>query len=835
MQENIPNISNNRTEDSIETSLRSIAQNILVAIFGLLPILFIPVSYVPLEYAKTIIVIVGVLIALIFFSLSVLRSGSIKLASPLLLIAFWGVVFVTMLSALLSGDIRDAFIGDLFGVHTAVFIFLMALTSTMIVLFGQSKASIMRLYLLLSGSAVVLTVYHVLRLFLGPNALSLGLFNSSVSSPIGDWNQLGLFFGLVILLGMVAIEQLPLTKWGKGMFTGVILLSLLMLAVVNFVAVWVVLALVSLVMLMYGLTKDRFSAQEETVAKSTTSIQSILVSVAVFVVSLVFIIGGSTVGTFISQKTNISFVEVRPSFEATVDIARSVYKDNAFVGAGPNKFADAWRMHKDSSINQTVFWGTDFSAGSGYIPTLFVSTGIFGVLVFMTFLFFWFKAGIRMLFASQTSDRFWYFIASSSFVAATYLWIISFVYVTGTTMLLLAAVFTGIACVAYTTIVPTRTIDLSVFRNKRSGIVLVGVVMLFILVSASAMYYTSRHYSSVATFNKALLSATPGSSIEDVEKSIAEAYAVNSNDLYAREIAQYQIAKMNTLMGIQEPTAEQQQQFQQAAANGINAAQLAIQNDDTDPRNYVALGTLYGILSVAGVQDVLDRSLSAFEVAKKNDPSNPQYDLLIAQVYYQTGDNDAAREAVLRAIQLKSNYTDALFLLTQIDIAAGNVDSAISATESIVSLERNNPARHYQLGVLYLSADRVDEAALAFERAVALDKNYSNARYFLALAYAEQGKTDEAVSQLEAVAALNPDNTTVTTLIEQIKAGDIPGRGTDLSEQPVSEVTTDPQDGAEVTNEDLESSLVSPVNVVPEDAVDESANPVDASTEETIN
>lgn len=816
MQDTIYSQKTERPADNIETTLRSVAQNILVAVFGLLPIFFIPVTYVPLEYAKTIVVIIGSLIAVIFFSLSVLRSGIIKLTSPLLLVAFWGVALVAVLSAVLSGDLRDSLVGDLLGVHTAVFLLLMALTSTMIVLFGQSKESVLRLYMLLSGSAVVLTIYHVVRIFFGPDTLSLGLFGSSVSSPIGGWNQLGLFFGLVILLALVALEQLPLTKWGKWAFSFVILLSLLMLAVVNFIAVWVILSLVSLVMLMYSLTKDRFAAEAGAVVKSSTSsVQSVIVSATVFIASLVFIMGGSTVGTAISEMTGVNFVEVRPSFEATVDVARDVYKENAFVGVGPNKFSDAWRQYKDQAINQTVFWNTDFTAGSGYVPTFFVTTGIFGVIAFLTFVFFWFKAGLRMLLAAQTSDRFWYFIATSSFVAATYLWGMSFIYVTGTTMLLLAALFTGIVCVAYTSIIPTRAFTISVFNNRRSGIVLVGVVMILIVASASAMYYTTRHYSSVATFNKALQSVAPGTSIELVEQKIAEAYGVYNNDLYAREIAQYQIAKMNTLLSLSSPTAEQQQQFQQAAANGINAINLALQNDITDPRNHLTQGTLYGILAAAGVSDVSDKALSAFAAARQYDPVNPVYNLLEAQIKTRTGDIEGARESVLKAIELKPNYTDALFLLTQIDIAAGRVNDAILATETIVSLERNNPARYYQLGVLYSSAGRVDDAISAFERAVQLDNGYANARYFLALAYVEKGRDEEAIAQLEVVHDLNPENTAVQTAIDQIKAGTINTGFGQISEQPVSDSTLDSQ--ADLTDEDLESSLVSPVNVVPEE------------------
>jgi hypothetical protein len=431
MQETILSSERAETKDPIESALQNISQNIIVFVFGLLPLLFIPVIFVAFDYTKTLAVVIGVLLAVIFFSLSVLRSGKVFLSTPLALFGLWGVALATVLSAVLSGDMRDAFLGDDIGVHTSLFVVLLALIATVTSLIGLTKSTILRLYVVLTGSAVVLGLFHILRLVFGPEFLSLGIFNDLVSTPIGGWNDLALFFGLSILLSLVALEQLPLTKWGKSLFSGVICLALVILAVVNFFAVWIVLGLVSLVVLMYTLTKDRFAEKTLTLEgkKNSVSMQSVVLSVLVFIVSLVFIIGGGGVGGYLSKLTGISYIEVRPSFEATMEITRSVFGENAFVGMGPNKFVDAWRLYKDPSINETVFWATDFKGASGYITTFFVTTGIVGIVAWLTFFGLFLFAGFRMLFKSTHADRFWYFIGSSSFAAAAYLWGMSLVYV----------------------------------------------------------------------------------------------------------------------------------------------------------------------------------------------------------------------------------------------------------------------------------------------------------------------------------------------------------------------------------------------------------------------
>jgi cytochrome c-type biogenesis protein CcmH/NrfG len=819
MEETIFKKEHGTSEDKVEMFLLSISQNIVVFVFGLLPLFFIPTAHVSLEYAKVVFVIVGMLLAIIFFSLSVLRSGQARISAPWALGGFWIVGIATVVSALLSGDMRDAFLGDNFGVHTALFVVLMVLSVTVMLLIGQTKSTIMRLYVLLTGSAVLLGIFHLVRLVFGSETLSLNTFASLVSSPIGGWNDLALFFTLSILLSLVALEQLPLTKWGKILFSTVASLALIMLAVVNFFAVWVILGLVSLVVLMYSLTKDRFSEKTLTLEgkKSSVSIQSILLSVSVFIVSLIFVIGGGGVGAYISKITDISYIEVRPSFSATVDIARSVFSENALVGIGPNKFVDAWRLYKDPSINQTIFWATDFNGGSGYITTLFVTTGILGVLSWLLFLGLLLFAGFRLLFRSGHVDRFWYFIGSSSFAASVYLWGMSLIYVPGVTVLLLAAVFTSIMFTAYAALIPTKALAFSIETNKQAGFVLVGVVMIIIVASTTGLYFVGQNYASAQAFGSAVYGLQNGDDIKSVEEKIAGAYASSKNESYALELTSLQLSKINALVNAGELSDVQKQELQSSITNGIGAAQIAISQDPTDALNWVTLGSIYSVLAGASVEGAKEKAKEAFGKAVQYDPLNPLYKLLTAQLESRTGDMVAARTNALEAIQLKQNYTDALFFLTQIDVSEGRVEDAINTTQAIISLEPNNPARYYQLGILQSANKKLDDAIVSFNQAVALDANYANARYYLAIALAQKNDIKGAVEQLEAVLALNPGNAQVMDLIAQLKAGNGLESLTNTTQEQAA--VTEPETVTSVedtvtTTEAPDTSLITTVNTV---------------------
>ena len=89
MQENMLPQQRPQLSDKIESVLQAISQHVSVFLFGLLPLIFVPVLYLPGDYVKTAFVIVGICIGLIFWSLSVLRSGKIVIGGPLALWALW--------------------------------------------------------------------------------------------------------------------------------------------------------------------------------------------------------------------------------------------------------------------------------------------------------------------------------------------------------------------------------------------------------------------------------------------------------------------------------------------------------------------------------------------------------------------------------------------------------------------------------------------------------------------------------------------------------------------------------------------------------------------------
>lgn len=811
-----------RQNDTVSVSLRSYAQTILVVIFGLLPLIFIPTAVAPFEYTKALVVVAGLFIALVLYSLSVLRSGTITIGVSYTLIAMWAIALVGAISSLLSGDLKDSFIGDLFSIHSTLFLAVLALVPTVWVLLKPTKSSVMRMYILFAFSTIVLVLFHTLRLFFGADFLDFGVFVNKVATPVGSWNDLALFMGLTVILSLVTLEHLSLTKVGRILFLAVVLLSLVMLAVINFFTVWLVLGITSLVMVVYTVGKDKFTAPQPplmepaSTPQSSANTLSLWISLFVFAISAFFVIGGATLGGWISQHTDISYVEVRPSLEATADIARNVYQENAFLGIGTNKFTDAWRLYKSPSINVTPFWNTDFNAGNSYISTFFVTTGVLGGIAWITFFVLFLIRGTRGLLGTTGGDKLWYFIGVSSFVGAVYIWGMSIIYVPGIVILLLGALCTGISLYAINVLTQTTGKTLTVGTNRRTGFVLTLAVIVVIIGSVSILYSAGRHYSSVYTFNQSVQSLNQAQSVEQIEEEVTSAYSLFTSDIFARRIAEIQLAKMNSLVNVQNPTDEQARQFIVARDNGLQAAQVAINLDATEPSNWSIRGGIYSALAAAGFEGAKEQALADYQKAIELNPQSPVPYLESAVLEARSGNSEAARELIVQAVGLKPNFSEAFYLLTQLEIQSGDIQAAISSTRAILALEPRNAIRYYQLGVFESAAGNIDNAIQAFEQAVLIDGDYANARYLLGLAYDEKGMTEQAKAQFEKVLELNPGNETVSVLLQVLNdEGSLESLRSTVGDTVIEPEPVTDESGVVSTSQEAETSLVSPVNTVP--------------------
>lgn len=801
-----------KSSDKISMTLLKVMRYAVVALMFLVPIFFVPRLQATLGFDKALITLGISLLVVVLASLSVLRLKKVSTVLPLPLALFAGLTLSALVSALLSGDVSDGIRGSLFEVQTVGFMAVMLLSMAVPLVLQQSKKMSLTALIAFAAAAGLVILYNLLRLIFGAEFLSFASFGTLTASPIGGFNDLAVFSSVIVVLGLVTILQLPLKKWMQWTVSGFVLVSLMFLMVVNFFSLWLITGFFGLLFLIYLLTKDTLFSNDngDVEAESNTPPILIFLTLIICVVSALFVIAGDYAGGQISQMTNINYIEVRPSMGATIDMVKAVYQEDAFLGSGPNRFADVWRENKDIAINETAFWNVDFVTGYGLVPTMFVTLGLLGALLLLAFHASYLFLGYKMLLKTSSDDSFWYYVGTASFTATIVLWAIAYLYAPGAAVLIITALFTGLTFVAYQALVPAATKTIPLANSRRQGFFLMAISVIAVVGSVVVLFGVGKQYIAEANFTEIGRTAT---TIEEYELGVQSSYQLFQDDKFVLAWARAKTSYLLQLLGTPEPTEADQQAFVTTAQQTIQLAQEAIRLDPTRPDGYAILADVYYALAQAGIEGAQDQALAVLQDAKWRDPMDPSYDLFSAYITAQTGDTEGARTNAQQALSLKRNYGEALFLLAQLDIQDGNVEGAIATTQQLVTFEPNNPTRYYQLGILLAANQQFQQAVAAYQQAIRLDTNFANARYMLALTLVELGNIEQALTELRTVQENNQENAELADLIARLEAGeDITSPELGL-ETPVSE--TDPNETTEdgvVTSADTDSDLVSPVN-----------------------
>lgn len=799
------------TEVTTKSSFQTFAQAVVVALFGLLPIFFVPGLFATLGFDKAVLVIVGAVFVVVPLSFLALRRIKVVTTIPITLGLFWMVGFAAFVSGMLSDDITDSLRGSVLEPQTASFFITMALAMTIPLVLQRSKSATSKALFAFGISATVILLYTVTRFLFGADFLPFDSFTVVTASPVGTFNDLAIFAGLVVLLSLVTLVSLPVRSVVKSVLSGLILVSLGILAIVNFFNIWIVVGSFGLLVLVYLFSRDTFFTTEERTTSMVNTRIAIAMAAIICVSSVAFIMAGDYLGQKIGQLTAIDYIEVRPSLEATAGILKAVYEKNAMFGIGANRFADAWRLHKDQSINETIFWDTDFSAGNSFVSTVFVNLGLLGGVLLVAFHIGLLYVGYRMLLRPTKRDPYWYYFGVSTFTAACFIWGVSYLYVPGPTILLLGALFTGLVFVAAAMLIPqsTRTIPLASSRQRM--FFLVAISLAAIAMSLAVLFTVTRQYVAEFRFTKAVVQGVDPATLGTVVHSSFNLYP---DERFKNMLAQAQLSIVASLLGVQNPSEEQQKTFLAAAELALVAAEEAVQGDPSDPDNHALLAGVFSNLAVVGVPGAQGRVEKALAEAMRLDPLNPGYSLLLAQLAARTGDMELARTEITKSLERKRNFTPAMYLSAQLDISEGNTEAAIATTRSIITLEPRNPTRYFQLGVLLSATNDLPGAIAAYTMAINLDPQYANARYLLALAYLNSNQTAAAQEQLKVVLETNKDNQPLIDLMAQVDSGKYVIPSQQQFEAPIEESSG--EENAGITTGDVASDLVTPVNTIPE-------------------
>ncbi|KKR62722.1 hypothetical protein A2643_02530 [Candidatus Nomurabacteria bacterium RIFCSPHIGHO2_01_FULL_39_220] len=657
----------------------------------LLPLFFLPFANIPVETSKGLLLVAGLALCIVFWTISRLIDGKIVFPKSWLLLAGFGIVLVFFISALFAGVSQVSLFGTMLDVGSFWFIFsafILMLMSAVIFQTGQ-RAKIVLLGTILSSTIVL--IFQSTHLFF-PEVTTLGVLASVTENLIGSWNALGLFAGFSGLLFLLVIEFFPISVAAKIILSIFIMLSILLAAAVNFPLVWILLGVSSLIIFIYKISLILQRRREEGVRPLADRLEEggekkhfPFVTFVVAILSLLFFMSAGFIGDFIPSRLSIANTEVSPSLKATMSVTKGVLAENPVLGLGPNRFAEAWSMYRPVVINNTQFWNVSFASGSGLLPTLAATSGGLGILAFLVFFILFLIIGAKSLFYNITQGVNFEMIVF--FVLSLYLFIASFFYFTGAVIFLLSFAFTGVF-IGLAAVNSGHEVSISFLNDHRKSFFSIVVLIILVIFSTAASFKYIERLVSIRYFFKSL--AAP--SIEDAEFAIGKALALYRNDLYLRTYAQIYLLKFNSLanQGKANLSDEDKALLQASLDQVIRGAQTAIAYDPKNYFNFQTLGSIYETLAASGIKDAYGKALEAYQTASTLNSNNPGLKLALAGVSNALGNVKEAKDYAAASLDLKPDYIEALIFLSQIAKNEGNNAVALSYATKALSIAPAN-------------------------------------------------------------------------------------------------------------------------------------------------
>ena len=738
----------------------SMARWLFVGLFALLPIFFVPLAWVGVTQGKVILVTTVLLAGALLWGIARLLEGAIKIPwTPVIAIAAL-IPISYAISTSVHGFESISLIGTGTDADSLVVVTMQyALLLLSALLFSGNPSGIVKAVRGFLGGSAIMLVLQAIHFALPTLALG-GVFTTESANSFGGWHEFSMLLGLILFLG-VALQKSSIANgvW-KYILFGNAAISVLILVLGGFFDVWacVIAACVAL-LIVRGYKEGTLSTPEYWRKEWLT--------VVLGIASLFFLVFGGFVTNALPDRINVTQIEVRPSWQGTMSISRQALSNplNLAVGAGPNTFTREWGLYKSTSVNQTLFWNTDFQVGVASIPTTFITTGILGVLAWILFLvaLIFFIARSWISGSASVTDIF--------SIGVLYLLAFHAVSVPGVALSMFTFLFVGLY-------IASRVPHSIEFRQYPLGLgnmrgLFIGTLfVLFLAAALVSSVYSLRVIAADLFVNRGIATYNLTKDTATASSYINRGISIYPSDRAHRSAVELGLLQLREMTQSADPNAqaakdELQATLERVIQHGLSAVSLG----GGDYQNWLGLASLYGELAGAKVPGAYDNARAAYERARAQNPTSPLPLLNLARLEILQEKPDAALQYLAEAVRLKPDYAAAYYVASQAYLAKGDSANALQAAGRAVQYAQDDSQAWYNYGIIAYDAKKYDEAAQAMEQALARQDRFANALYILGLSYYELKRPEDAIKTFESLLALDPNQDVVKKILENLKNG----------------------------------------------------------------
>jgi tetratricopeptide (TPR) repeat protein/O-antigen ligase len=738
---------------------------LIATIFGSL-FFFVPFTPVSLGASKGFLLSIGVTLSVFLWLVARLAEGRVHIPKDRLLVYGAVIPAAFFASSLFSPSKYISFFGNGFEMGTfGVMLVLFALFFLSSIYF-QTEQRLWYFFNALFAGAFIVSIFQIFYLFVNLGSLLPRFLQGVSGNLVGNWNDLALFFGLIVLLTIITIEFAASQGYKLWLQYFLLTVSLFFLMIINVPLVWILVGLFSVVIFVYSVSLQKAGVHIVHGAERKKKFPR--TTLVVVLLCFVFLVGSDKLGGIISRYVNISNSQARPSVTATLHVALQSLKHNPLFGTGPNTFVMDWALWQPESIVQSNFWNVDFDNGVGTIPSYLVTTGLIGFLSFLLFLAVLFMRGLQSFRVAIRDTLSNYFIFTI-LMTLIYTWASLVFYTPNIIMLILAFTSSGMLVGILVHKGVVNVSEFSFVRDPRKSFFSILGLIALMMATLSVTYLYVEKFTATIFFSR---SFTKSNTMQELVKSknmLQNAIKLDGNDTYYRALSQVYIAQIGVLVS---DTKIAQDMLKSSLQQLVDSAQVsALKAVDQNPKQYLNqfnLANIYAALVPLGVTNSYESAVDAYNRTTLLAPHNPSVPLARARLEYAKKNNSEAKKYIAQALALRSNYADAALFLAQISAAEGDLLGAIQHVENAATKSPNDPTIFFVMGSYrYNNADYTG-AISALETAVILNPSYLSARYLLGQSYQKAGRENDALIQYNILAKISPENQEVKDAIRSI-------------------------------------------------------------------
>jgi len=727
---------------------------VLAAIFFVLPLFFINVSWQGASLDRLFILGFLVIVGWAVWLIKAIKEGALTWHWRKLDWLALAILAVSAVATFWSPSWRASLLGG-YGQPMRSLVFLILLILLYFLAVNNWSSRVRRsswLAVLISFSFI--TIYSLCQL-LGFYIIPVSFAKTIGFNPIGSLSNLALFLAAALPLFIVALGsqeefcERSSAKNGKlwwNIWLGLtILANIVAIVILGSFNIWPVVILGLLVILIFVLSHFlKFSHLQ------------LGLTVGILIISFVLLIIGNIGRPKIDLPSEVSL-----SRSYSWQIARASLAQRPIFGNGLASFNSAFSRLKGPDFNGAALWNLDFDIPAGWLAeSLVIVGGLGSLLIIIGLLLGLILAGRRLLSSKMelpTADL----KLGISLWAAVIVMLAGglFIPVGNNLLLIFGLLWVLLMVVTYNWPRRQAVIYWRKADERGSAAWTVGFIAVAIILLASLAY-------GVKIYTADILAAQSlkGQSTDQQMIAMSKAYNLAPwREMYSFGLAQLSWIKANELaQGAMAASGTPAMEAQTAAQSYVQQAKAVLDQTSKLVNNQPA-GLKMAALLYETIGDI-NGAMAGYQKLSELDPNNPWSYAKIAQLKvlqaYQAQDKETKDKLVeealsgyQKAIELKPDWAEAYYYRAVLYQA---VEKPVEATQDLVlAVNNSGGAINYVLPLAQLLNERAKketdsatnlraQAQQLVEGILASDESNVNALYILAMIYRDSGQTDLA-------------------------------------------------------------------------------------------